>query len=103
MPWQWVNDLLGQEGKKKDYGAERRCPYHLCPSNQPLGVQHSPRLKFMQRVSPLVYQYRCKDCGCLVNFGVEVPDDRGINGIKHMNPLLWGGERALRHVSGYNK
>lgn len=99
MGWTWVNDLLAPEGRKKDGYMQFRCPYHLCPSNQPLGVEHPPRMKFMQRLSPMVYQYKCKDCGCLINKGIEVPDARG--GMQGLNPLLWGGKKAIKHVQNY--
>ena len=92
MAWTWINDLLAPEGKKKSFNWDARCPYHLCPSNQPYRRAHKSRLKFMQRISPLVYQYRCRDCGCLCNIGVEVPDDRGIWNLKKLNPVLHGGK-----------
>lgn len=86
MSWQWVNNLL-DTNKKKNYW-EARCPYHLCPSNQPFRNAHKPRLKFMQKVSPLIHQYKCNDCGCLTNFDLEQHDNN--EDIKKMNPALWG-------------
>lgn len=88
MGWTWVNDLLS--GKKKDFSYDARCPYAMCPSNQPYWGVHKPRLKFIQRIAPMVYQYRCRDCGCIHNQGVEVPDDRGYDHIKSINPHLLG-------------
>ena len=88
MAWQWVNDLLTVDHKKKMYW-DARCPYMLCPSNQPERGAKKPRLKFIQKVSFLVYQYRCKDCGNIINFSIEMPDDGNIN-YKRMNPGLSG-------------
>jgi hypothetical protein len=88
MGWGWVEDLLAPDNKKKAYW-DARCPYHLCPSNQPFRGAGQPRLKFMQKVSPLVYQYKCKDCSCLMNFSVEQPDDYN-EGFNSINPKLRG-------------
>ena len=88
MAWSWVNDLLAPDNKKKDFNWDARCPYMLCPSNQPYRGVHKPRLKFIQKVQPLVYQYKCKDCGCLVNIGVEVPDENNVM-LTRTNPLLY--------------
>ena len=89
MSWQWVSDLLTPDNKKKAYW-EARCPYMLCPSNQPERGSKKPRLKFVQKVSPLVYQYRCKDCGCLTNFDMSCPVE-GNPDLKNINPALKGG------------
>ena len=95
MPWQWVNDLLAPENKKKDMSWDARCPYFGCPSNTPFRGAHKPRLKFVQKVAPLIYQYKCKDCGCLCNHGVEVPDDSG-NELWRKNPALYGGKESYK-------
>ena len=28
-------------------------------------------MKFIQKIAPTVYQYKCKDCGCLTNACLE--------------------------------
>jgi len=43
----------------------------LCPSNQPFRGAHKARLKSMQKVAPTVFQYKCKDCGLLLNHDVS--------------------------------
>ena len=98
MGWNWVNDLLGMEGKKKDFNWDARCPYGLCPGNEPLNrkevillnaepILRKSKLKFIYKVSPFVYNYQCGYCGCGVNINIEVPDDRG--GMMELNPLLY--------------
>lgn len=86
--WNWVSDLLTEDNTKKMYW-DARCPYMLCPSNQPERGTKKPRLKFIQKISFLIYQYRCKDCGCLTNFSIEQPDEHEIFN-KRKNPALWG-------------
>lgn len=66
----WVSGVFGD--KNKGYQREFRCPYFLCPSNQPEPGSYSPKMKFIQKIQPSVYEYRCKDCGCLCNVSVEV-------------------------------
>lgn len=107
MGWNWVNDLFAPEGKKKSMDWDARCPYGLCPGNIPLNrkevilfndepILKKPRLKFNQKISPLIYQYKCGYCGCLTNFGVETPTERGLEGI---NPALSGGKADYKfHV-----
>ena len=90
MAWQWVNDLLGPNGKKRDFNWDARCPYMLCPSNQPYRAAHKARLKFIQKPNPMVYQYKCKDCGCLTNFSIEMPDDQN-ESLRRLNPSLQKG------------
>ena len=97
MGWQWVNDLLAPDNKKKMYW-EARCPLSFCPSNnQDLyeeGVRGRPRLKFVQKVSFFIYQYKCKDCGNLVNIGMEQPEPEKMhfhNMLRNINPSLRGG------------
>lgn len=92
MPWDWVDNLLTPDHKKKMYW-EARCPYMLCPSNQPERGAHKPRLKFVQKISPMVIQYRCKDCGNLMNISVEMPDDQNLH-FTRTEPLVLRGGRG---------
>lgn len=75
-----VHGILGD--KNKGWQDEYRCPYMLCPSNKHLmnpsvedGFMRTARMKFVQKISPRVYQYRCKDCGCLANKSVEIAEN----------------------------
>ena len=86
MSWTWVDNLLSNQKEKKQYFWDARCPYMLCPSNTPYRGCHAARLKYVQKVSPMVHQYKCKDCGCLTNFSLEAVED-----IKGGNPVLFGG------------
>ena len=74
--------------EKKYWQHDARCPYMLCPSNQPFRGAHRPKLKFIQRIQPLVYQFKCKDCGCLVNIGLETEEGMSVK----KNPSLIGFE-----------
>ena len=85
--WQWVENLTDQNKKAMYWNA--RCPYHGCPSNQPFNGAHKARLKFIQKIAPMVQQYKCKDCGCLTNYSLEQPDG---NELKGLNPALHGGK-----------
>ena len=87
MPWTWVNDLLAPSHKKKAHNWDVRCPYARCPSNEP--HKKAPRLKFVQKISPLIYQYRCRDCGCPTNYDISVPTEAGW--AAH-NPALHSGK-----------
>lgn len=109
MGWNWVNDLLAPEGKKKNFNWDARCPYGLCPGNIPLNrsevimlgdepVLLKPKMKFIYKIAPLIYHYQCGYCGCGVNIGVEVPlDDRGV---KSVEPGMWGGTPSYGHMGG---
>lgn len=97
MGWTWVNDLLAPEGKKKHHNWNARCPYYLCPGNKP--VERPAKLKFMFKVSPMVYNYKCGYCGCGVNISVEVPVEQGMMRQFKENPALHGGKPSYRfHV-----
>ena|SRR3990167_7796277 len=107
MGWTWVNDLMTPMGKKKDFNWSARCPYAECPGNKkPSGVNREewdenlpkPKLKFVQVISPLVHQYRCGYCGCLTNFSVEIPDDRGVHALKSIEPALWGRKPSYKFI-----
>lgn len=92
MAWNWIADLFSPDNKKKYYW-DVRCPYMLCPSNWPPAdsdvEKKKPRLKFVQKISFFVHQYRCKDCGNLINFSVEQADDIK-QSRREMNPALIG-------------
>ena len=93
MAWQWVNDLLSSDGRKKFYW-DARCPYQLCPSNQPFRGAGKSRLKFIQIIAFFTYQYKCKDCGNLTNFSIEQPDPQRENykdSLQRLNPALADG------------
>lgn len=91
MSWTWVQDLLAPDNKKKAY-YDAHCPYKLtCPSHQPHEHAHKPKLKFIQKLSFFVYQYKCKYCGCSVNISVSQPYD-GNRLLKDTNPVLFGGK-----------
>jgi len=100
MPWQWVNDLF-VEGRKKDFNWNARCPYHLCPGNHP--VERNSKLKFIQKVAPFVYQYKCGYCSCLVNIGVEIPYEDNKRFLKDINPLLYKNEHSEKILNGIDK
>lgn len=67
------NFLSGFIGDKGKHFTPFCCPHFLCPSNQPFDMCRPTKMKFIQRISPRVYQYRCKHCGCLVNQGLDGP------------------------------
>lgn len=83
-----VHSIFGD--KNKGWQKELRCPYFLCPSNQPFPGAYSAKMKFVQKIQPSVYQYRCKDCGCLTNVSVEIAE----NGQEkwRINPALMSGK-----------
>lgn len=84
----WVSSAFGD--KNKGYQRELRCPYFLCLSNTPSPGSHPARMKFVQKLQPSVYQYRCKDCGCLLNVSVETMSDGRESWV--INPVLYGGK-----------
>lgn len=104
MPWQWVNDLLAPGGRKKSMDWDARCPYHACPGNVPLNrnellvnchtppIYRKPKLKFVFKISPFVYQYRCGYCGCLVNWNVETNTEEWTLDNLKREPALYGGK-----------
>lgn len=72
--WEAIaNSILGD--KNKGWQAELRCCYMLCPSNQPFAGAYPPKIKFVQKLGPTVYQYRCKSCGCTMSVSVEIAPD----------------------------
>jgi hypothetical protein len=92
----WVSSTFGD--KNKGWQKEFRCPYFLCQSNTddnriPAAGFRPARMKFVQKLQPSVYQYRCKDCGCLTNVSVETLDD-GRESWK-INPALVSGDPSF--------
>ena len=87
-----VHSIIGD--KNKGWQNDLRCPYLLCPSNQPEPGTHPARMKFAQKLQPSVYQYRCKDCHCLLNVSVEIMED-GRESWK-INPVLVGDRPSYR-------
>jgi hypothetical protein len=83
-----VHSIFGD--KNKGWQREFRCPYFLCPSNQPFVGAYTPKMKFIQKLSPGAYQYRCKDCGCLTNVSVEIVEDG--RECWRINPALVSGQ-----------
>ena len=98
MAWNWVSDLLTPDYKKKFYW-DAHCPYKVtCPSHQPVEHSKKPKLKFVQKVSPMVHEYRCGHCGCLVMFSIMCPDDENQD-LMRLNPALRGGKADYKfHV-----
>lgn len=68
----FLEGFLGDRGLLHT-GDTFTCPYGQCPSNLPFDGAHKPKMKFIQKISPRVYQYRCKYCGCLLNKGFDGP------------------------------
>jgi hypothetical protein len=95
MGWQWIEDLFAPDHKEKLFWPAR-CPYHLCPSNQPFRGAYPARLKFIQTVGIMVRQFKCRDCGNLCNISMEMPKDRNDNEIMRRNPALWGGKPSYK-------
>ena len=68
-----ANAILGD--KSKGWQRELRCPFFLCPSNQPFPGAYPPRMKFVQKLGPGAHQYRCRGCSCLTNVSIEKSED----------------------------
>jgi len=67
------NFVSGMMGDKKSLRTSLRCPFGMCPSNQPFVGALRTKMKFIERISPYVYAYRCKHCGCKVNVSADGP------------------------------
>lgn len=91
MAWTWMpNNALA---KKHQMVMDRiNCPYMLCPSNQPFSGAHPTKLKFIQKLAPTVFQYRCKYCGCLLNYGAEGYDLDDPRRAEIFNPAFISGK-----------
>lgn len=88
----FLNGLMADRGKK---WTDFICPYMLCPSNQPVQETKKPKMKFVQKISPRVYQFRCLHCGCLLNKGMDsdaVPSDMTS---WNVNPSLVGNKPSF--------
>lgn len=83
----FLDGLIGDRGKTWTMFP---CPYGLCPSNQPVDGAKDPKWKFVQKISPRVYQYRCKHCGCLCNKGLDGPAVPSDMNSWNLNPALVG-------------
>ena len=86
MAWQWVSNLMAPDNKKT-FWWDARCPYALCPGNFP--DKKKAKLRFVQRHSFFVNQYRCGYCGNVTNFSIEQPNG-GVGEVKKGNPAFWG-------------
>lgn len=74
MSWRaLVHSIFGDNNK--GWQREFRCPYFLCPSNQPFVGAFPPKIKFVQKLGPSVYQYKCLHCSCCSNVSVEANTD----------------------------
>jgi len=76
VPWfkALTNGIIGDKKKAFAY-RNLRCPYGVdCPSHQPFLNARPPRMKFVERVSPNVVAWKCKYCGCKVNYDMSNPD-----------------------------
>lgn len=82
----FLDGILGDRGHL--WQDKFSCPFMLCPSNQPIDGAKPARMKFVQKVAPRVFQYRCRWCGCLLNKSMDgpaVPEDMWA---QHINPKL---------------
>lgn len=75
------------------------CPFMLCPSNRPFDGAKKASMKFIQRIAPRVYQYRCRHCGCLLNKGEDGPAVPSDMTAHTLNPKLISNQPSfnLRH------
>ena len=89
MGWQWIDNLYDYFTEKPRRYWDAQCSYMECPSNKPYRRAHQSRLKFVQKLAPHVSQYKCLDCGCLMDDGVfeYTPEE-----LKRTNPAFYGGE-----------
>ena len=82
------------QDKKKLLHKQCRCPYALCPSNEPFRGARKSRMKFKQKISPMVFQFECKDCGCLTNFCYQAENIKE-KMASYRNPALAGGTASF--------
>lgn len=75
MSWRRVltDGIMGDKKKVMAYD-QIRCPFGDCPSHIPHKNARKAKVKFVQRVSPNVYEYKCKWCGCNFAYGAINPD-----------------------------
>ena len=94
---QFLDRVFGDRGRK--FNDIFACPFMLCPSNQPESGAKKPSMKFVQRIAPRVYQYRCRHCFCLLNKGEDGPAVPSEMHAHLINPKLMSGQPSfnLRH------
>ena len=76
MGWKRVltDGIMGDKKKAMTYDAIR-CPYGVtCPSHIPFKNARKPKIKLIQRISPMAYEYKCRWCGCNFVYGAVNPD-----------------------------
>ena len=96
MHW-FLNSIIGDRGHL--WQDSFNCPYMLCPSNDVNDAtvrSKKTKMKFVQKISPRVYQYRCLNCGCLINKGSDGPAVPEEMWAQHINP------RFVRKEHSYN-
>ena len=95
-----VSSIIGD--KNRGWQNTLRCTYFLCPSNEYRmrellpnydGTMKPARMKFVQKIQPSVYMYKCKDCGCLSNVSVEI--DKNGRESWRINPSLISGRPSF--------
>lgn len=87
-----THGVLGD--KNKGWQPDFPCCYFMCPSHTNNQGAHEERCrpsknKFIQKLSPSVYQFQCKYCGCLMNASVEISSEG--RECWRVNPALMGG------------
>ena len=96
----------GLVNKKNGWQNHLRCPLMLCPSNLmdgrvPCKGIYPPRLKLIQKLGLTAYQYKCMDCGNLLNVSVEVIDpDYWDKQLAKRNPAFIGGKPSYLFEKG---
>jgi len=89
----FLDKVFGDRGRT--FQDEFNCPFMLCPSNQPFDGAKKASMKFVQRIAPRVYQYRCRHCFCLINKaedGPAVPEEKWS---QNLNPRYVGGKTSF--------
>jgi len=86
MPWLKVlrSGIVGDE--KKMWAKRLNCPYLLCPSNQPFEGARPSRMKFIEKIQPYVYKYKCRYCGFYIHYGADGPKIPHLEKPHIMNP-----------------
>lgn len=93
----FLDRVFGDRGRTFNDAFE--CPFMLCPSNQPVSGAKKASMKFIQKIAPRVYQYRCRHCFCLCNKGQDGPAVPEEMNAHNLNPKLIDGKPSfnLRH------
>ena len=76
MGWKRMltNGVFGDKKKVMAYD-KIRCPFGVtCPSHIPFKNARPAKIKFIERVSPNVYKYQCRWCGCSFIYDAVNPD-----------------------------